>query len=41
MRREVAKAARRGIPIRYFDDRYQEVQDYGKQKTAFARPDEL
>jgi hypothetical protein len=41
MRLEIGKAEKRGIPIRYFNNQHQEVQDYGKQKTAFARPDEL
>jgi hypothetical protein len=41
MRLEIDKAKKRGIPIKYFNSRNQEVESYGKQKTATARPDEL
>jgi hypothetical protein len=41
MRLEIDKARKRGIPIEYFNSRNQEVESYGKQKTATARPDEL
>ncbi len=29
MSREIAKAKRRGMPVRYFNDKFEEVSDYG------------
>jgi hypothetical protein len=41
MRLEIAKATKRGIPIRYFTDRHQEVCRHGNKETTDIRPNEL
>jgi hypothetical protein len=41
MRLEIGKAEKRGIPIRYFNDKHQEVCRNGYEETTGAGTDEL
>jgi hypothetical protein len=41
MRGEIDKANRRGIPIRYFNNQFQEVTHHGKQTTTTTLRDEF